>query len=78
MKNFMVEIPFCGKLTVNIEAENEKEAIKLAFENTDFSLKLINQNEKYDYEIEEWGTFEKIIEGNVSHAILNEVECYEN
>lgn len=74
----MVEIPFCGKLVVNIAAKNEEEAIKLAFENTDFRLELTRTNEKYDYEIEEWGCFEKLNEGNVSHAILNEVECYEN
>ena len=74
----MVEIPFCGKLVVNIAAKNEKEAIKLAFENTDFGLELTRTNKKYDYEIEEWGCFEKLNEGNVSHAILDEVECYEN
>jgi len=57
MKRFAVEIPIAGYVRIEVEAENEEDAIEKAF---DIGYK----NE----DIQEMEMFEKLVEGNVCHT----------
>lgn len=69
---YLVEIPITGKVTVEVVANSEKEAIEKAMDEFDLTL---NPSSELGYEIEEWEYHSKVNEGNFSHAVLDEVEC---
>lgn len=69
---YLVEIPITGKVIVEVVANSEKEAIEKAMNEFDLEL---NPSSELGYEIEEWQYHYKVNEGNVSHAVLHEVEC---
>ena len=66
MKNFAVSVPIAGFIYIEVEAENEEEAKQKAFE-SDAGVR----------DIEEWDMHEKIVEGNIFHGSLNEIEIEE-
>jgi hypothetical protein len=61
---YAVSVPYCGYAYVEVEAESEEEAIKVALE----------QDDLFD-KIEEGEFLEQIVEGNIFHGILNEAEA---
>ena len=66
---YAVSVPYCGYAYVEVEANSEEEAIRVAME----------QEDLFD-RIEEGEFLEQIIEGNIFHGTLNEVEvsCIED
>lgn len=74
-KEFVVEIPMNAKITVVVEAENEEEALKEALAKCDLQL---NTTSKLGYSIEEWGIYEKILQGNFWHGIIYEASVESN
>lgn len=67
MKKYTVKVPIVAVCYVEVEAENEQEAIDMAFESDD--LKLEN--------VDEWEPLEHIVEGNVLHTYNGDVEVEE-
>lgn len=63
MKEYFVRMPMTGIIGVTIQAENEEEAIRIAFEETDITTD----------DIEEFDWVEKVVQGNVFYGVLNEV-----
>ncbi|WP_142413088.1 hypothetical protein [Hathewaya massiliensis] len=61
MGTYKVSIPFTGIACIEVEAENEKEAIKEGFEKVDF-----------DRDCEEIEFHTKVVEGNVFYGLLDE------
>lgn len=66
MKKYGVCLPFTDYRYLEVEAENEKEALDKAFE--------IKWDEKNIGELE---YHEKVTEGNVCHAVMNEYSIEE-
>lgn len=62
MANYLVTIPIAGSITHSVEANSEEEAIKLALDMDPREGDLT------------WEPFEKLVEGNICHAPLNEIE----
>lgn len=71
---YLVQIPFAGIITAEIEAKNEKEAIKKALSECDIEF---NQTSKLGYEIEEFEVYEKLVEGNVFNGSLDSIDVSE-
>ena len=67
MKLYTVKVPIVAVCYVDVEAENEKQAIEMAFESED--LKLEN--------VDEWEPLEHITQGNVIYTYHNDVEIVE-
>ena len=67
MKNYEVMIPVTGYIYVDVEAENEDEAVDMAMQSDDISLD----------NIAEWEVHRHVIQGNVCYALLNSVEVEE-
>lgn len=65
MKKYYVQIPITGYLDVEIDAGDKESAIEKAFE--------IGTLE----DLLEWEMHEQIIQGNVFHGLLNEVDIIE-
>lgn len=66
MKQFTVRIPITGYVEVSVDADDIDAAIDKAFD-----VATIDN-------IEEWDLHRTVTEGNVCHAMLNEVEIYED
>ncbi len=64
MKLYTVKVPIVAVCYVDVEAENEKEAIEKAMESEDLSLE----------NVEEWEAFEHIAEGNILNTYNNDVK----
>ena len=67
LKKYTVKVPIVAVCYVEVEAENEQEAIDMAFESDD--LKLEN--------VDEWEPLEHIVEGNVVRTYNSDVEAEE-
>lgn len=67
MKKYTVKVPIVAVCYVEVEAENEQEAIDMAFESDD--LKLEN--------VDEWEPLEHIVEGNVVYTYNSDIEVEE-
>ena len=67
MKKYTVKVPIVAVCYVEVEAENEQEAIDMAFESDD--LKLEN--------VDEWEALEHIVEGNVVYTYNSDIEVEE-
>ena len=67
MKKYTVKVPIVAVCYVEVEAENEQEAIDMAFESDD--LKLEN--------VDEWEPLEHIVKGNVVYTYNSDVEVEE-
>ncbi len=67
MKRYTVKVPIVAVCYIDVEAENEKDAMDKAFESED--LKLEN--------VEEWEPFEHITQGNVIYTYHNDAEIVE-
>lgn len=85
MKEYTVNVPVVATLTITLEANNDKEAIRKALQAPvnlppEFIEDSFDENfEDYiDVDIE-WDMYEKIIEGNVFYAPINkpEIICVE-
>lgn len=63
MKEYLVRVPINGYITVSVNADNEDEAIDMAFDSYDLTLN----------NIDEWEAFEHIVNGNVFCGICNDV-----
>ncbi len=72
MEKFNVRLPFNGIISVQVEAENEEEAIENALSNDDITLDLKSNN---GYQIEEWGIFETLLKGNVWYGVSYEADA---
>ena len=66
MKSYLVRLPVSGVLEIEVEAQNEDEAIAKALE-----------SDATNDHITEWNTHRQIVQGNVFHGILNEAEAIE-
>lgn len=64
MKRYTVQVPIVAVCYVNVEAENEEEAIDNALNSEDLSLE----------NIEEWDAYRIIAEGNCLHTFYNQAE----
>ena len=58
MKKYDVLLPIAGHISVQVEAESEKDAIKRALEASDFSLD----------DIQDWKAIEQFSKGNVCYC----------
>lgn len=67
MKRYTVKVPIVAVCYIDVEAENEKDAMDKAFESED--LKLEN--------VEEWEPLERITQGNVIYTYHNDAEIVE-
>jgi len=67
MKRYTVKVPIVAVCYIDVEAENEKDAMDKAFESED--LKLEN--------VEEWEPLEHITQGNVIYTYHNDAEIVE-
>lgn len=67
MKLYTVKVPIVAVCYIDVEAENEQEAIEKAFESDD--LKLEN--------VDEWEPLEHITQGNVIYTYHNDAEVVE-
>lgn len=74
-KEFVVEIPLNAKITVVVEAENEKEAMEEALSKCDLQL---NPTSKLGYNVEEWDIYEKMLQGNFWYGIIYEASVESN
>ena len=72
MKTYFVNIPLNARVVVQIDAENEKEAIKKALSENDLTITCKSEN---GYDIEEWDCYEKMLEGNFWHGIIYQAEA---
>jgi hypothetical protein len=66
MKLYSVDIPFTGYVTIEVEAENEKDAEEIAYEQVSAD------------DLDESATFEfhkRIVRGNVFYGVLNKIEA---
>lgn len=73
MPSYWVEVPFAGKLSFEIEADDEEAAIEAAMNipvTSDFQG--TKENPLADYE---WETLESIVSGNVCYAPLREASA---
>jgi len=75
MKTFYVNIPLNARVVVQIDAENQEEAIKKALLENDLSITC--KSEK-GYDIEEWDCYDKMLEGNYWHGIIYRAEAEED
>jgi hypothetical protein len=66
-KKWMVTLPLTGTITVQVEAENERDAIDTALEGGDFKTENIN----------EWEVVRQIVRGNVFSGLMNSAEAEE-
>lgn len=66
MKEFTIMIPMTGYVEVTVQADDEDSAIDKAFELATLE------------DVAEWDLHRNITQGNVSHALKNEIEIYEN
>lgn len=60
-KRYTVKIPIVAVCYVEVDAENEKEAMDKAFESEDLNLE----------NVEEWDPYRIIVEGNFLHTSNN-------
>lgn len=67
MRRYTVLIPFTGYMNVEVKAESEEEAIVKACSEA-----------SWEKHVEEWNLHRHVVRGNVSSALLNEVEVYED
>jgi len=74
MKKYYVELPLNARVLIDVEANTEEEAIKKAYEECDLQIKTTST---IGYEIEEWGIYEKMMEGNFWYGIIYEAEAEE-
>lgn len=65
MKEFTVRIPMTGYVDVTVEAEDMDAAIDKALDMATLD------------DLVEWSLHRTITEGNISHALLNEIDAYE-
>lgn len=63
MKKYLVTMPICGSVTVEVKANNEEEAKELAFESDQ-----VNDHNRIEYDVLEY-----IVAGNVFYGDLNSV-----
>ena len=64
MKRYTVKVPIVAVCYVDVEAENEKDAMDKAFNSEDLSLE----------NVEEWDAYRIIVEGNCLHTSNNRAE----
>lgn len=64
MKEFTIKIPLTGYVEIIVDAEDEDSAIDKAFDMATLE------------NVEEWDLHRKVTSGNVCHAVLNEIEVY--
>lgn len=62
MATYTVYVPFTGYCTVEVEADNEEEAIQKALDEADIN------------DPTEWEATRKIVQGNVFSGVKNEIE----
>ena len=74
-KEFLVEIPLNGRVTVIVEADNEEQALQEALEKCDLQLK---PESELGYELESWDVSDKLLQGNVWYGIIYEANVEEN
>ena len=74
-KSYCVRIPLLAVITVEVEAENEEEAIENAIKDCDLSIKTTSKN---GYEIEEWDIYHKLVQGFVFYGSLSKAEAQES
>lgn len=64
MKLYTVKVPIVAVCYVEVKAENEEEAMEKAFRSEDLNIE----------NVEEWGAYRIIVEGNCLHTSDNEAE----
>ena len=67
MPKYLVTIPICGSVTVEVEAENEEEAKELALESEQ-----VNDFDRIEYDV-----VEHIVEGNFFFGSCNSIDIQE-
>jgi len=73
MRNYTVQMPFAGTVTISVQAENKEEAIKEFYKKASGisfnseKLTEINADAEFDY-------YETLIEGNVCNIYNTKVE----
>jgi len=66
MKTYTVKVPIVGVAYIDVEAENEEDAITKAIDEIE-----------YDH-VEEWEAVRRITQGNILYATHNEASAEEN
>jgi len=64
-ETYIVEIPIAGSMSIDVTAESEADAIEIAW-------KIFNNEGPEPFDVE-WEVLNKITEGNVTHAPVNDV-----
>lgn len=67
MKKYNVVIPIVGIICIEVDAENEKEALQKGFNSEELTLD----------NVAEWDAYEKIVEGNCLHVNVNKAYAEE-
>lgn len=75
MKEYYVDLPLNAKVSVTVEANDEKEAIEKAKELA-YNLEIKTES-KDGVHIEEWDIYDKMLEGNFWYGIIYEADVEE-
>lgn len=67
MKKYNVVIPIAGIICIEVDAENEEEALQKGFNSEELTLD----------NVAKWDAYEKIVEGNCLHVNVNEAYAEE-
>lgn len=69
-KEYRVDLPVTGSVSVFVEAEDKESAIDTALQTVDFQVDSCNENTEPG---DEWRCHRHVTEGNMTHAVLNDV-----
>ena len=75
MPNYYIEAPIVVRLMVEVKAESKEEALNKLYADTPLSLDY--PDEQFEYVDAEWELYDKVVEGNVYHGMINELHIEE-
>lgn len=81
-RRYVAEVPMTVDCTVSFvfdsdEELTETEVLDLIFENANISLSAESENpDEYDVDVCDWSMHQRVVEGNVCHAVLNKASLY--
>lgn len=75
MEKFNVRLPFNGIISIQVNAENEEDAIEKAISDDDITLNLKSDK---GYQIDEWGVFDTLLKGNVWYGFSYEADAQQS
>ena len=77
MKEYTVVVPITGYVTVYVEAKDEESAKSAARKKLESLRMEMTGSEADAVEVGHWSSHERVVRGNVSYAVKNEIEVSE-